>query len=178
MRRLKNALTGEHKPLGNVLLPSSKCAKFYTTMIPIPPDFKEFLQLLTAHNVHYLLVGGYAVGYYGYPRATIDMDIWIAIQPDNASRVVAALQEFGFAQADLTEEIFLQENRIIRMGVPPLRLEILTTISGVEFEACYENRVIAQVDNVEISLISLEDLKRNKKASGRYKDLNDLEHLA
>jgi len=146
-------------------------------MIPLPPDFKDFLKLLNAHNVEYLLIGGYAVGYYGYPRATVDLDIWIAIHRQNAEKIVAVLKEFGFDPPELSPELFLKENQIIRMGVPPLRLEITTHISGVEFNDCYQSRVVDMVDGVEINLISLENLKTNKKASGRYKDLNDLENL-
>lgn len=145
--------------------------------IQLPPDFKEFLQLLNTHKVEYLLIGGYAVGYYGYPRATGDMDIWIAVHPNNARRLVATLREFGFALPDLNETLFLQQNRITRMGVPPLRLEILTSISGVEFADCYASRSVVVIDGVEVSLISLDNLKKNKKASARHKDLNDLENL-
>jgi hypothetical protein len=125
-----------------------------------------------------LLIGGYAVGYYGYPRATVDMDIWVAIHPDNAHRVVSALAEFGFDLPDLEETLFLQENKVVRMGIPPMRLEILTSISGVQFDACFEDRTIDEIDGVRVNLISLERLKQNKKASGRHKDLNDLEHLS
>ena len=114
-------------------------------MIQIPPDFKEFLRLLNFHQVEYLLIGGYAVGYYGFVRATGDMDVWVKINPDNAIKVVSALKEFGFAVPELSPELFLKEDQIVRMGVPPLRLEILTTISGVEFTACFENRLIAQI---------------------------------
>ncbi len=146
-------------------------------MIQLPPDFKEFLQLLNAHNVKYLLIGGYAVGYHGYPRATVDMDIWVAIHPQNAQKIVAVLEEFGFDLPGLTAELFLEKDKIIRMGVPPMRLEILTTISGVEFEACYQNRIEDELDGVKICLIGLDDLKRNKLSSGRHKDLNDLENL-
>lgn len=145
--------------------------------IQLPPDFKEFLQLLNAHDVKYLLIGGYAVGYHGYPRATVDMDIWVAIHPQNAQKIVTTLTEFGFNLPELTTDLFLEKDKIIRMGVPPIRLEILTSISGVEFETCYQNRVEDELDGVKISLISLNDLKRNKIASGRYKDLNDLENL-
>jgi len=145
--------------------------------IQLPPDFKEFLQLLNSHKVEYLLIGGYAVGYYGYPRATGDMDIWIAVHPDNARRVVNALNEFGFPLPAEDTSLFLQENKITRMGVPPLRLEILTTISGVTFAECHAQREIREIDGVAVSLISLENLKKNKMASGRYKDLNDLENL-
>jgi predicted nucleotidyltransferase len=134
--------------------------------------------LLNSHQVEYLLIGGYAVGYYGYPRATADMDIWIATEPENAAKVVEVLQEFGFGVEDLTPDLFLKAEQIIRMGVPPVRVELLTTISGVSFEECYAARQIDILDGVEVALISLEHLKINKKASGRYKDLNDLENLA
>jgi len=145
--------------------------------IQIPPDFKEFLQLLNSHQVEYLLIGGYAVGYYGYPRATGDMDVWIAINPENAEKLVTVLKEFGFDVPNLSPELFLEKGKITRMGVPPMRLEILTTISGVSFEDCYANRTIDVVDGVEINFISMSHLKANKKASGRHKDLNDLENL-
>jgi predicted nucleotidyltransferase len=145
--------------------------------IHLPPDFKEFLKLLNAHQIKYLLIGGYAVGYHGYPRATADMDIWIAMNPENAEKVVVALKQFGFNVPDLSVEMFLQLNQIIRMGVPPVRIEILTTISGVGFEECYPERVKDELDGVEVNLISLRHLKINKKAFGRHKDLDDLENL-
>ncbi|MCB9008130.1 MAG: hypothetical protein H6656_12315 [Ardenticatenaceae bacterium] len=145
--------------------------------IQLPADFKEFLQLLNAHNVEYLLIGGYAVGYYGYPRATVDMDVWIAIHPVNAAQVVTVLKTFGFDLPELNEALFLEENQVIRMGVPPMRLELLTSISGVEFDVCFAERVVDEIDGVMVNLISLAHLKQNKLASGRYKDLNDLEHL-
>jgi len=133
--------------------------------------------LLREHDVRYLLIGGYAVGYHGYPRATADMDIWVAVHPENAERIVAVLRAFGFDLPELSAELFLKDNQIIRMGIPPVRLEICTSISGVEFETCYQGRVTAVLDGVEVNLINLEHLKINKKASGRYKDLNDLENL-
>ncbi|WP_271254197.1 hypothetical protein [Pseudanabaena sp. Chao 1811] len=146
-------------------------------MIQIPPDFKEFLRLLNSHQVEYLLIGGYAVGYYGFVRATGDMDIWININTANATNVVAALKEFGFAVPELSPKLFLQKDRIIRMGIPPLRLEILTTISGVDFTECFENKLTVQIEDLEVNLINLQDLKVNKRASGRLKDLLDLENL-
>jgi len=145
--------------------------------ITLPLDFKEFLKLLKEKGVRYLLIGGYAVGYHGYPRATNDMDVWIAIHPDNAERMVAALCEFGFNLPELTPDLFLKENKITRMGFPPMRLEITTSISGVEFEECYASRIVDTIDGAEISLIDLPHLKANKKAAGRLKDLVDLENL-
>jgi hypothetical protein len=105
------------------------------------------------------------------------MDIWIAIQPHNASRVVAVLKDFGFDVPGLSPDLFLKEGQIIRMGEPPLRIEIATTISGVKFDECFAERKTEVFDGVPVNIISLKHLKVNKQASGRYKDLNDLENL-
>jgi len=145
--------------------------------IHLPSDFKEFLKLLNAHQVEYLLIGGYAVGYHGYPRATADMDIWIAMNPSNSQRIVIVLKEFGFDLPELSPELFLKEWQIIRMGVPPIRIELATTISGVNFNECYAERLTDTLDSVIVNLISLKHLKINKKASGRHQDLADLENL-
>jgi len=120
-------------------------------MIRLPPDFKEFLRLLNSHRVDYLLVGGYTVGYHGYPRPTGDMDIWIAVSSQNAMRVTGALVEFGFKADDVPVSLFTEPGRIVRMGVPPMRLEIVTTISGVDFASCYARRTTAAVDGVSIN---------------------------
>ncbi len=145
--------------------------------LQLPDDFKEFLKLLNSHKVEYLLIGGFAVGYYGYPRATNDIDVWVARTEKNANKLVAALVEFGFGTPDLKPDIFLKSDKIVRMGVPPMRVEVLTSISGVEFGSCYAARVHVTLDGVEAQLISLSDLKTNKRASGRHKDLDDLDHL-
>ncbi len=145
--------------------------------IRLPLDFKEFLKLLKEHDVRYLLIGGYAVNYHGYIGTTGDMDIWIAIHPANAQKMVT-VKAFGFDNdPDIKPELFLQEKKIIRMGVPPIRLEISTSISGVEFEECYRTRIVDDLDGIEVDLIDLENLKKNKKASGRPKDLVDLGKL-
>lgn len=146
-------------------------------MIHLPQDFKELLQLLNSKKIEYLVIGGYAVALYGYPRATGDIDIWIAISKTNARKTVEALREFGFDIPELREELFLEKDKNIRMGNPPLRIEIITSIDGVEFTECYKNKNTVTIDNIEIDFISLEDLKKNKKASGRYQDLADLEKL-
>src|ERR1017187_42672 len=144
-------------------------------MIQLPPDFKEFLKLLNSSEVQYLVIGGYAVSYYGFPRATADLDIWIAIAQENALRLEQVLHRFGFQEAAAAS--FLKERQIIRMGVPPLRLELLTSISGVEVSACYARRMEAELDGVSVPFIHLDDLKLNKLASGRLKDRLDLEQL-
>ena len=146
--------------------------------LELPLDFKEFLSLLNDQGVEYLLIGGYAVGYYGYPRATNDLEIWVAIDPNNAERIVEALRKFGFDMVELSASLFLQDENIIRMGIPPMRIEIITAISGVSFDECYAERVTDTIEGIEVNLISLSHLKVNKKASGRFKDLDDLEHLA
>ncbi|MGH9483155.1 MAG: hypothetical protein ACRD1L_13790, partial [Terriglobales bacterium] len=99
-------------------------------MIQLPPDFREFLQLLNSSEIAYLVVGGYAVNYYGFARATADLDIWIASRPDNARRLTQALQAFGFDAAGA--EMFLEPGKVVRLGVPPIRIELLTSISGCE----------------------------------------------
>ncbi len=144
----------------------------------LPPDFKEFLQALSTFTVEYLLVGGFAVSFHGYPRTTADIDVWIAVHPDNARRMMAALRHFGFGGSSATEELFLHSNKIVRMGVPPLRITILTTIDGVRFAECYARRVEVPLDDATIYVISRQDLIANKQASGRAKDIADLEQLA
>jgi len=141
----------------------------------LPPDFREFLRLLNSSNVEYLIVGGYAVGYHGYPRPTGDLDIWISNTPANAERVHRALEEFGF---DCPLAVLLQDNQVVRMGISPFRLEVLTTIDGVKFSECYRERVRGLIDGVDVTLISLPRLLQNKKASGRSKDITDLENLS
>lgn len=146
--------------------------------IPLPPDFKEFLLFLNSHQVDYLLIGGWAVAYHGYPRATGDMDIWVAISLENAERLVRVLGDFGFGPNTGTNvALFLEPGKVIRMGNPPLRIEILTNISGVDFEACYSRRIVAELDGLLIPIIALTDLRANKLASGRTKDRADLENL-
>jgi len=145
--------------------------------IELPPDFKEFLRFLDAERVEYLLIGGYAVAFHGYPRTTEDMDIWVASNPENSRRIVKALREFGFDLPELNTEMFTKPESIVRMGVPPLRIDLATTISGVDFTQCYQDRITEVIDGTPVTLISLDHLKQNKKASGRHRDLDDLEHL-
>ena len=146
-------------------------------MIQLPTEFKEFLRSFNDHDVEYLLIGGYAVGYHGYPRATADIDVWVACNQSNADRIVEALKTFGFDVPELTPALFLEEHRIVRMGRAPLRIKISMSIDGVEFEACYRERIVDTIEGLEISIINLEHLKQNKRASGRLKDLADLDYL-
>lgn len=146
-------------------------------MIRLPKDFSDFLKLLNSKQIEYLLIGGWAVGYYGYPRATGDMDIWVSRKENHAQKLVETFKEFGFNVADLSPELFTKQNQITRIGVPPLRIEILTTISGVNFDECFRRKEIINFDDVPINIIGLEDLKKNKAAAKRYRDLDDLEKL-
>jgi hypothetical protein len=140
-------------------------------------DFKEFLKLLNSNHVEYLLIGGYAVGIHGHIRATNDLDIWVSATAENAGKVERSLREFGFASAGLTVDLFLEPNNVVRMGVPPIRIEILTSISGVQFELCYAEKEMIQIEELVVPVISLPRLRENKLASGRAKDLADLENL-
>jgi hypothetical protein len=146
--------------------------------IRLPEDFRDFLKLLNSHRVEYLLVGGYAVCYHGYYRNTGDIDIWIAVSPENAARMVTLIRKFGFDVPELSDALFLQKGRIIRMGVEPVRIEVLTEISGCQFADCYAQRVADTLDDIPVNIISLADLIKNKLKSGRLKDLEDARKLS
>lgn len=140
-------------------------------------DFREFIALLNKHNVRYLIIGGYAVALHGHPRYTKDLDIWIWMNSANATLLCTVLGEFGFSSLDLTPEDFLEPDRIIQLGYPPNRIDLMTTPKGIDFKTCYSNREIIDIEGLEINLIDLENLKKNKKATGRYQDLADLDSL-
>lgn len=143
----------------------------------LDPNFLEFIELLDGHDVRYLVVGGYAVALHGHPRYTADLDVWLLVHPENAEAMLAALREFGFTDTDLTAEDFLVEDRVVQLGYPPLRIDLLTSLDGVEFEDCYDRRIEVEIGEVDIPFIALEDLRRNKRAVGRHQDLADLEAL-
>lgn len=138
-------------------------------------DFKEFLKSLASNHVDYLLIGGYAVGIYGYVRATNDLDIWVSMDAANAGNLERALRDFGFPSA--SREVFLTPGNVIRMGVPPIRIEILTSISGADFATCFAERMMVALEDLEVPVISLTRLRENKKAAARAKDFADLENL-
>ena len=140
-------------------------------------DFKEFIQFLNDNHVRYLVVGGYAVALHGHPRYTKDIDIWIEMTPENAKNLLEALAQFGFGSLGLQTEDFLTPDQIIQLGYPPNRIDLLTTIDGVDFDHCYPLRIEVIVDNIIVNFIDLDNLKKNKQASGRLQDLADLENL-
>jgi predicted nucleotidyltransferase len=133
--------------------------------------------LLNSHRVEYLLVGGYAVCFHGYYRNTADIDFWIAVSPRNAKKMVELIREFGFNTPQLNEQIFLEEGRIIRMGIEPVRIEVITAISGCNFAECYIKRIDSEMDGVPVSVIGRDDLIKNKLKAGRLKDLQDVQKL-
>jgi hypothetical protein len=146
-------------------------------MMQLDRDFREFVESFTAHDVRYLIVGGYALAAHGVPRATGDFDAWVWLDSDNASRTVAALEDFGFGGLGLTVDDFIEPGRIVQLGYPPHRIDILTTIDGVDFAAAWERRVIVDLGGLTLSVIGLDDLIRNKVAADRPQDRADVEQL-
>lgn len=145
--------------------------------MPLHPDWKEFLELLNSNEVEYLIVGAHARGLYGVPRYTGDLDIFVRSSPENARRLERALQAFGFGSLELTAEDFLVPNRVIQLGIEPYRIDLLTSISGVEFEEAWSDRVAGDLDGVPVAFLSLRAFRKNKLAAGRPKDLADLADL-
>ncbi len=140
-------------------------------------DFKEFVALLTSNRVDYLIVGAYALAAYGHPRYTGDLDFWIGTDPANARRLLAALDQFGFGALGIGLEDLTTPNRVIQLGYPPRRIDLLTSIDGVAFAPSFERRFVVALDGQSLNFIALEDFKTNKRASGRHKDLADLDAL-
>lgn len=141
-------------------------------------DFKEFISSLNAKGVRYLVVDGYAVALHGHPRYTKDLDVWVEMTRTNATRVIAALEQFGFGSLGLHVEDFLIADQIVQSGYPPCRIDILLSLQGVDFEDCYASRVDILIDEVAVDFIDVESLKKNKQATGRLQDLADLEKLS
>ena len=141
------------------------------------PDFREFIELLNSNQVRYLVVGGYAVAFHGHPRYTKDIDIWILVNENNAKKVLKTLDDFGFSSLDLKEEDFLTLGYVIQLGYPPNRIDILTGVTGLDFDLCYSSKMKLDIDGIIVNFIDLDNLKKNKKAVGRFQDLADLENL-
>ncbi|MHB1089953.1 MAG: DUF6036 family nucleotidyltransferase [Ilumatobacteraceae bacterium] len=140
-------------------------------------DFNEFVTLFVASDVRFLIVGGYALAAHGLPRATGDLDVWVWISPVNAAKIRSALEEFGFSGLGITTDDFSRGDSIVQLGYPPYRIDILTSISGVEFDAAWDNRLVVDLDGVEVPFISRRDLIVNKRAAGRPQDVADVERL-
>lgn len=145
--------------------------------IKLAADFSDFLRLCLRNEVRFMVIGGYAVIHHSRPRYTGDLDLWIDSSAENATRVIATLQDFGFPPHAVSTEMITAGKKIIRMGFEPMRLELFTRIPGIEFNDCYGRRESVKIGRMMVPFISLEDLKANKRASGRPKDLQDLEEL-
>ena len=143
----------------------------------ISQNFKEFLQSANSHNVRYLVVGGYAVSYYGHPSYTGDLDFWYCPDSESAKKLMQALVDFGFGSLGLSEKDFTEPDQVIQLGYEPERIDILTGVSGLDFETCWKDRKIVEWDGMELNFISLRDLRINKSATGRKIDLDDLDKL-
>ncbi len=143
----------------------------------INKDFKEFIELLNKYDVKYLVVGGYALAFHGYPRYTKDIDFWVWVEKKNAENIVKTLQDFGFSSLDIKEEDFLSPGYVVQLGQPPRRIDLLTSVTGLDFQECYASKVHVNIQGSEVDFIDLENFKKNKKAVGRYQDLADLENL-
>lgn len=143
----------------------------------VEKDFKEFIELLNSNEVKYLVVGGFAFAFHAKPRFTKDIDIFVEVSEENSIKIINALCQFGFGEMDLEKGDFLEPEQIIQFGNPPMRIDILTTISGVNFETAWENKLHGKYGDVPCFFISKDDLIRNKTASARRQDLADVELL-
>lgn len=138
------------------------------------PDFVDFIGLLNKHKVDYMVIGAHALAFHGRPRHTGDLDIWIRPSEENAKRMMSVIIEFGFGSVGLSEEDFLRDNYVTQLGYPPLRIDILNAISGVEFVEAFERKINADIEGMPINFINVQDYIKNKEASGRKKDNKDL----
>jgi hypothetical protein len=140
-------------------------------------DFKEFIELLNEHEVQYLVVGGYAVNFHGYPRYTKDIDLWIWLDANNIDNLISTIKSFGFGNLGLSKEDFSDPENIIQLGYEPHRIDLMMDIEGVDFEASYKHKEVVELDDVPVNFISLDDLIKVKTETGRLQDLADAEQL-
>jgi len=145
--------------------------------LEIPSDWKEFLQFLNSEQVEYLVIGAHALAFHGFPRTTFDFDVFVATGEEQAGRLMRALSQFGFGNAGLDRRTLLTPEKTLMLGVAPFRIDILTKISGVDFQTAWENRISGELDGVPTQFISAPDLLVNKSATGRSKDLADVDKL-
>jgi hypothetical protein len=143
----------------------------------VQPDFSELLELFNAHHVEYMIVGGYALAFHGAPRFTGDLDIFVNPTAANAQRILAALDAFGFTSAGLTSNDFTSPDQVIQLGVPPVRIDLLTSITGVSWDAAWADKTAGRYGDLAVYYIGREQFLANKRATGRTRDLADLEAL-
>jgi hypothetical protein len=140
-------------------------------------DLREFVELLNSLDVHFLIVGAFALAHHGYPRYTGDIDLFVEKSAENAERILSALRQFGFGDIGLTKADFVSKDRVVQLGVAPNRIDILTSLSGVSFEEAWSSREWGEIGGLKAPFISRDMLRQNKLACGRPQDLADLEHL-
>jgi hypothetical protein len=140
-------------------------------------DFSEFIESLNSNHVDYVIVGGYAMAFHGVPRYTGDIDFLVRVSPENAARLERSLIAFGFGSAGITANDFLQPGRVVQLGFPPFRIDIVTSISGVDFDELWDRRIASELDGVPVHFIDRDSFIKNKRAAGRAKDRADLEAL-
>lgn len=140
-------------------------------------DFKEFIELLNAHKVDYLVIGGYAVNAHGYPRYTKDIDFWVWLTEENIDRLVKVINDFGFGSLGLQKSDFTNPDTIIQLGYEPYRIDLLMDVSGADFETCFLHKSVVMAENTPINFLGLDDLIEIKRKAGRLQDLADAENL-
>jgi hypothetical protein len=138
-------------------------------------DLREFLELLNSHRVEYVIVGGHAVAYHGYPRFTGDIDFFVRATRENAERIAQVLEDFGFSRAAVSIEDLTTQNRVVQLGRPPNRIDLVTSISGVSFDDAWSSRIEGRLDGLPVQFLGRNALLANKRASGRPKDLAELD---
>ncbi|MGA2974986.1 MAG: hypothetical protein ABSF77_06725 [Spirochaetia bacterium] len=141
------------------------------------PDFKEFLALLNDHAVEYIVVGAFALAFHGAPRFTGDIDLYVRPAPENAEKTIRALAAFGFVSSELSAEDFVQLDRVVQIGVPPVRLDLLTSLTGITWEEADAGKMSGSYGGVPVFFLGRAQYVKNKKATGRKKDLADLEAI-
>ena len=143
----------------------------------VQKDFRELLELFNKHNVEYMIVGGYALAFHGVPRYTGDLDIFVRPDSLNARHIITALEDFGFKSVGLTSADFEKPDNVIQLGVPPVRVDIVTSLTGISWKSAFENRIRGRYGDVQVQYIGREQFIRNKRSIGRLKDLSDIEAL-
>lgn len=141
-------------------------------------DYRDMLQILLGNEVHFLVVGAYAMGAYGYPRATGDFDIWVDNSAENSKKVYSSLAKFGAPLTDISEQTFTEEGIVFQIGIAPRRIDIITHIDGVRFKDAYKSKEVIEVEGLHIPFISKNDLIKNKRSTGREKDRLDADYLS
>ena len=143
----------------------------------VQPDFRELFALFNAHEIEYIIVGAYALAYHGAPRFTGDIDIYVRPTSDNAIRIIEALNSFGFGSLGLKAEDFQKPEQVVQLGVPPVRIDLITSITGVSWEQADTGKVSGKYGDINVHYLGRDQYTQNKRATGRKKDLADLEAL-